>query len=601
MRTNIFRVRKKTENKIVIEEEKTKNPFLLFLKRHRKFILFVIFSLIICLLLVSVGIAFSVFQTSSDFDISYLNDTSDEIITNNDPSITDDDIKEDLLGEVARRQGVILLVETFMTDNNDVVYYFSDGTAIIVMSDGKIYRVSSLDDGRYGVLRNGSISDKAKKVLVKANTTTLNDGTVITYYSDGSARVDHNNITIFVRDSNNIKLDAGTKFSNVAPSGVAINDKLVRDGNNSMYVYTSNAKYVIDNGTRYLVNPRAKATAENDNISYDKNNSFKVLETKKLSDGNTVYYFDNGSAVIVSDEDNNNTVYVKKSGDIVIKKDKIYEIITNDYGYSKGVINCSDGKKVTYFDNGAAIITDTNGNNIYVEDSDEILYDGNKNVIGTPSHSKETSKKTTTDGYDVVNFNNGKSQVIKDDGTSFIIDTDKLIFDSDGAITSDDNKDDEKDNEDKPQEPDDTDDEEEREDPLEGMYVSEAEHSYEDDRTKNNQYSNFIIRNDNTRTKRFRIVIEEVDNYSKYNASRLAPNYVKFQATVGDSFVGPNMLDNNTWTDENGKVNYVIYDGSIRAKSSLEVSVNLYVDYALLSNREQDKTFIGTIKVYVNE
>ena len=43
MRTNIFRVKKKTENKIVIEEEKTKNPFLLFLKRHRKFILFVIF------------------------------------------------------------------------------------------------------------------------------------------------------------------------------------------------------------------------------------------------------------------------------------------------------------------------------------------------------------------------------------------------------------------------------------------------------------------------------------------------------------------------------------------------------------------------------
>ena len=394
---------------------------------------------------------------------------------------------------------------------------------------------------------------------------------------------------------------ATSNHSAIKKEIAVINDRLVRDGNNSMYVYTSNAKYVIDNGTGYLVNPRATASAENDNISYDKNNSFKVLETKKLSDGNTVYYFENGTAVIVSDDDNNNTVYVKKSGDIVIKKDKIYEIITNNYGYSKGVINCSDGKKVTYFDNGAAIITDTNGNNIYVEDSDEILYDGNKNVIGTPSHSKETSKKTTTDGYDVVNFNNGKSQVIKDDGTSFIIDTDKLIFDSDGAITSDDNKDDEKDNEDKPQEPDDTDDEEEREDPLEGMYVSEAEHSYEDDRTKNNQYSNFIIRNDNTRTKRFRIVIEEVDNYSKYNASRLSPNYVKFQATVGDSFVGPNMLDNNTWTDENGKVNYVIYDGSIRAKSSLEVSVNLYVDYAILSNREQDKTFIGTIKVYVNE
>lgn len=604
MRTNLFRVKKKTDDRIVIEEEKTRNPFLLFLKRHRKFILFLLFSLILCLLLASVGIAFSVFGKSGDFDISYLNNTSDKIITNNDPNITDNEVKEELLGEVARAQGVILLVKTFMTSNNDVVYYFSDGTSIIVKADGKIYRVSSLENGSYGVDSDGVISDKAKKILVKATMTTISDGTIITYYSDGSAKVEHNNITIFVRDSNNIKLDAGTKFKNVVPSGVAISDKIVKDGEVSGYVYTDNTKYVIDNGTKYLVNPKADATMNNNSISYDRNNSFKILEGRKLSDGNTVNYFENGSAVIVSSD--NNTIFVKKSGDIVVKNNKIYEIITNSYGYSKGVVKCDDGKVVTYFDNGAAIIEDKSGNKVYIEDSNEILYNGGKNIISNPPKINEKSRKKTTDGYDVVNFDNGKSQVIKKDGTSFIIDTSKLIFDSTGAITSN-NKDTTTSDKPSNNDPDNNNiddnnnDDEVKEDPLEGMYVSDAEHKYEDDRTKNNQYSNFIIKNDNKRTKKFRIVIEEVSNYSKYNASRLSPNYVKFQATVGDSFVGPNMLDNNTWKDENGKVNYVIYDGFIKAKTTLEVSVNLYVDYAMLSNAQQDKTFIGTIKVYVNE
>lgn len=602
MKINVFKVRKKTDDRIIIEEEKTKNPFLLFLKRQRKFILFGLFLLIFCLILVSVGVAFSLFQKSGDFDISFLNDTSDEIISGNDPSITDEDIKEELLGEIARAQGVILLVDTFMTDNNDVVYYFSDGSSIIVRSDGKIYRVSSMEDGSYGIDKNGSIKENARKVLVKSTTSTLQDGTIITYYSDGSARLEHNSITVFVRDSNNIKLDAGTKFSNVVPSGVAITDNISKDGLVIMTTYTDNTKYVIDVVDKYLVNPKGDASANDNNISYDKYNSFKVLEEKKLSDGSIITYFENGSAVII--DKNSNTIFVKKSGDITVKNDKVFEIITNSYGYSKGIIKCGNGSSVTYFDNGAAIIDDSSGNKVYVEDSNEILYDSNKNIVSKPTSYQVKSNKKTTDGYDVVNFDNGKSQVIKKDGSSFIIDTSKLIFDSTGAIT--DKKEEEEDNKiddnvDDSKDEDNNKEEEVKEDPLEGMYVSEAEHKYEDERTKNKQYSNFIIKNDNTRMKKFRIVIEEVSNYSKYNATRLSPNYVKFQATVGDTLVGPNSLNNKTWTDENGKVNYIIYDGAINAKQTLEVSVNLYVDYASLSNAQQDKTFIGTIKVYVNE
>ena len=41
MKTNVFNVKEKDEKKekIVIEEERTENPFLLFLKRHKNFLM----------------------------------------------------------------------------------------------------------------------------------------------------------------------------------------------------------------------------------------------------------------------------------------------------------------------------------------------------------------------------------------------------------------------------------------------------------------------------------------------------------------------------------------------------------------------------------
>ena len=617
MRTNLFSVKKKTDKKILIEEEKTKNPFLLFLKLHWKLIVWLLFLLFISLILVSVGIAFSLFGNSSDFDISYLNDNKDKVVTDTDTSITDEDISQELLGPVARKLGVVLLVETFMTDDNDVVYYFSDYTAIIVKADGSMYRVSPIDGDKYGVSRSGKIDDKAKKVLVKSTTSTLQDGTIIIYYSDGSARLEHNGVTLFIRDSNNIKLESGTKYVNINPSGVANSTNIAKDGNVTMYTFTDNTKYVIDNGIKYIVNPNANASNKENNISYDKNNSFKVLEEKNMKDGSKVTYFENGSAVIT--DKNGNNIFVKKSGDINIKNNNVYEIIPNTYGYSKTTFTTGDGKKVTYFDNGAAIITYPDGTKTYVEDNNDILYGDGKSIISKPDEIKEISKKKTTDGYNVINFDNGKSQIIKPDGSSIIVDTSKLKFDSDGNITDknkkkdtttttdnkkkddDKGKDKNKDNDSSDKDKDKDNEPEELEDPLEGLYVSDAEYKYDNDRFKNKQYTNFNIKNDNKKMKKFRIVIEEIDNYAKFNASRLEPKYVKFQATVGDSLVGPAMLVDKTWNDENGKVNYVIYDGTIGAKATLEVAVSLYVDYAMLNNDQQDKYFMGTVKVYVTE
>ena len=94
MRTNLFSVKKKTDKKILIEEEKTKNPFLLVLRLHWKLVAWLLFLLFISLILVSIGVAFSLFGNSSDFDISYLNDNKDKVVTDIDVNLKDEDVAE---------------------------------------------------------------------------------------------------------------------------------------------------------------------------------------------------------------------------------------------------------------------------------------------------------------------------------------------------------------------------------------------------------------------------------------------------------------------------------------------------------------------------
>lgn len=586
MRTNVFKVKEKKDKKIVIEEERTKNSILLFFKRHRKLLLLLIITLLLCLLLVSVGIAFSLFRGSNDYDISYI-DGGEIIGSNNDPNINDDDVGEELLGEISRSDGVVVLVETFMSSQGDVVYYYTDGTSVVVQASGKIYRVSPKSDGSYGIDRNGKIDSNVKKILVTSTTTTLMDGTVITYYSDGTAKVDLKGETIVVRDSNNIKLSNGEALDNVMPSGVSLSRDIAKLNMGSVITFTDKTSLVILGDKKYIVNKNTGVSVADGAISYDVNNIFEVLGEKTYSDGNTITHFANGAATIT--DKNGNVIYVKKSGDILLKGQKLYEIITNEYGYSRSVVHCSNGREVTYFDNGAAIIVYPDGTRQYVSDNTEIIYDGNKNISSLPNISGQVSEKTTANGERVINFDNGKSQVIKNDGTSYIVDTSKITFKPDGNIKDDPMKD-------QPIHggtgtPDDD------IDLGEGIYVSEAENKYND--FKNIEDTTFIIKNNNNGNRILRIAIEEVPNYNKYNTSRLNPRFVKFQATIGDSYIGATSLTNNTWVNSNGTTNYVIYDGTIKAKSTIQVALSLYVDYAMLDNSYQNKGFIGTIKIYV--
>lgn len=583
MKTNLFRVREKKEKRIIIEEERLKNPFLLFLKRHKNFILLSGIMIAICLILISTGVAFSLFRGSNDYDISYIE--GDEVIdSNNNPELDDDDIKDELLGEIAREEGIVLQTKTFMSAQGDVISYFTDGTSLVVQSNGKIYRISTNDKGEYGVNENGKVSDTATKILVTSTTSTLMDGTIVTNYSDGTAKVEHKNQTYFVRDSNNVKITNGS-LDTMLPSGVAPTKETTKVSATTLKKFTDNTSLIMIGNQKYIVNKNTKVTTTETNIDYSKPNSFNIIEEKIYKDGYTISFFANGSAVI-TDKDGSIT-YVKKSGDILLQKNKLYEILPNPTGhsYSRTTLNIANDKKVTYFDNGAAIIINKDGTRQYIDDNEDIIFDDNRNINSNPTSYKQISEGKIDTGEKAYSFSNGKTQVITENGKSYVVDTDRLTF-----IKEEEDKDPE---EEKPSHDDPL------ENPGEGIYISEAENVYNDFRNVEN--TKFIIRNNNNEKRILRITIEEVNNYRKYNTDRLPPQFVKFQATIGDTYISARPLTQNTWRDEDGRTNYVIYDGTINAKETKQIALALYVDYAPLDNSYQNKGFIGTIRVYVED
>ena len=610
MKTNLFKVKERKEKRIIIEEERLKNPFLLFLKRHKAFILTSGIMLAICLLLVSTGLAFSLFRGSNDYDITYIE--GDEIIdTNQDPSIDDEDIKEEFLGEIARTEGIVLQTKTFMTKDGDVISYFTDFSAIVVKSTGKIYRISSVETNKkertYGIDQNGKIDEKAKRIFVESTTQTLMDGTIITNYTDGTAKVEYKGQTLFIRDSNNIKIKSGTNLNTIAPSGVAPTSEINKVNAIVQKKFTDGTSLITINNERFIVNKNTEVAITENNIDFSKNNSFSVIDEKTFKDGYTITHFQNGTALIT--EPNGNTIYVKKSGDILLYKEMIYEIITKPTGEadSRTTLNIGGEKKVTYFDNAAAIIINKDGKREYVEDGDDIVYDKNKNIETNPIVSKQIDERITKTGLTAYVFDNGKSQVMRKDGTSYVTDTDKLDFKP---------KDEEdKDEEDKDDEPSHN---EPNENPKDWFDINEIDNIY--DNSKNIRKTKIQIQNTTKKTKKLRIVIEEESDYSKHIINtdmekfdpnsdwrKLPPSLVKFQATITSDnnplkAVGPLSLTSNTWTNELDQIDrYIIYEGMLDGNETIEANILLRVDYENATNDHQNSIFIGKIKIYVDD
>ena len=600
MKTNLFKVREIKKDKIVVEEEQLKHPFLFFFKKHVKLLTILMSIIGISTIAGVLGITISLIGNTGDFDITYISG-SDKINSND---ANDDEVEKELLGDIAIKDGVVLVTKKFITKKGDVVTYYSAGTSLIVTSKGKIKRVVARKDGSYGIDENGKIDPNTVVKIVTSTTNTLDDGTVITYYSDGSAEITKDKLTIFIRDSKNIKFDLNSTnqiFNSVAPSGVSLPKENKKLGSYKYTEFLDGTILIEKDNEKYIVHNKEDVNLTEDGFTFPNNNGQTIKYTKTYDDGNTIDYYNDGSAIIT--DQNGNKISIRKIGDINIVDNKVFEIYPSKVAYAAAVIKKSDGTKE------------------YIEDNSQIKYDSTKNISSIPNNkSNQDIQKTLPDGTQITSFDNDKVQVIEPNGTDYIVDKDDLKYDISGNIE-------------KPTIPNKPKPSDSKTSKVTSSQVISSETNSatsgsgtgygsgvlpdgdldmteaknEWNYSKSLETSDFKITNKNKHAKKFRIVIEEVEDYSKFNVISMktqdheAAYYVNYRATFGNTITSATRLSDVRDKTDTDKNTYVIYEGILGAKSELRVSVVLYIDYEPLDNSFQNKAFIGTIKLYYLE
>ena len=138
MKTNLFNFKKLKEDKIVLEEEKTDNPFLLFFKKNRKLLLFILFLLLLIVIVLSIYYAVTNIQEGTKVVTNINNvvvnfDASNTINTINMKPTTGGLASKDFYsryGNIGLTEGVIFLVKELDTKNGHLLL-FSDGSSML--------------------------------------------------------------------------------------------------------------------------------------------------------------------------------------------------------------------------------------------------------------------------------------------------------------------------------------------------------------------------------------------------------------------------------------------------------------------------------------
>ena len=111
------------------------------------------------------------------------------------------------------------------------------------------------------------------------------------------------------------------------------------------------------------------------------------------------------------------------------------------------------------------------------------------------------------------------------------------------------------------------------------------------------------LENKNNTVSNYMIVLEESNNYDKYNISKKLPSkYINYNIYVNGNKIINNVLDkklDNTSGIENGENSYLIYEGKIDKLSELTVKVGMWVIYEDITNEYMNSGFVGTMKVYI--
>ena len=530
----------KKEEKIVLEEKQS--PLLSFWHNHY-FLLFIT-ALILSLTILSIGIIVAFKNITSNEEQIIKNVSIDTTLDNyiadvmiDDNSLTEETAKNRFLNNQSfKGSGEVILIKTI--DNAKyTIRYYSDGTAVRYMKTTDTYtRVMPLSNGKYGVSEDGMISANAIISEVKVKEVKDYAWGKVTYYSDGSAEVTNADVGIFVRDGNDVK---DNYISNNKVSYLKTTKKI---GDTTLNYYFDGTIEILKGNNKYIVRDENDIIILDNDVNFKNGNEASIYKTIKTEDGMIIEYFQDGGAII---HNGNKNISVRKSNSIVIKDDKIYEIVDNTYVEVSNVHG-----NVTYYTNGAAVI-DNGEDKYYVPENSDIKYQNNS-VKTIPSNNEKLSNEIISDDQNVKIFE--ETAVITTDDYINIVPKDKVIFDTDGKIKDIDPK------------------------------VIDDPKAFEITNNTNEKI-NYIV------------VIEESPR------TNLDTQYIRFQLSTSKEYISPSKL--KLW--EKDKVyealkltstNYILLKGTLEPLELENVSLMFWTDYDTIPNSMQNKYFYGTIKVY---
>lgn len=530
----------KKEEKIILEEKKSK--FAIFIKRYNKLMILLLMLLSLVTVVGGVFLAVSKIQESLEPNIKEvaINTTLDKIssITNiNGIPITDEAAKNIFnKNNIFITNGEVLLVNKLET-SNFIVKYYSDGTAIkILTKSNTIIRVAALTNGEYGIDKDGNINTSAKTREVKESKVKDYPWGKVIYYSDGSASIINSKMDMFIRNASDIK---DNYISNNKVTYLKDTEKV---GNTKINYYYDGTIEVVKDNTSYVFRNIDDITLTQSSVKFKNNNQATIYKTINTDDGKTINYYTDGGAIIL---DGTRSLSVRKSNSIIIKNNKIYEIVDNIY-----VEISKKTSSETYYTNGSATV-DYNNKKYYVEENSNISYDKN-NQIKNINGSKEELVQNS-DEVDIYE----KTAIVKKDNKLAIVPKDNILLDTDGKL----------------------------------LKIKELD--------TDNLSNTFSVTNNTNEDLSYRVVIEKSDK------STLLTDYIKYQLSVDGTYIGPTWLNDTLWKKDKiynelkvTKDNYILLDGTIKKYETKNISLILWPDYEKTPNAMQKKQFLGTIKIY---
>ena len=536
----------KKEDKIVLEEKQS--PLVLFYKKYGSsiFRIFLVLSLLILIL----GVWFSItnfFQSEEmiikkvSIDTTLSNENS--YINGGHAPITEETAKTAFnQKDEFRGKGIVLLTNTIEASSY-VIKFYSDGTAVKILKQGNlITRISALENGEYGISKDGIINTKA--VISDITIKEIKEfpwGTV-TYFKDGSAEVTDAKINLFVRNSSEI-------YDNfITNNKVSYLKETKTIGNKTINYYYDGTIEVKQDNKSYLVRNPNDITITNNDVSFKQNNKAEIRKTITLADGKVIDYYTDGGAII---KDGSRTLSVRKSNSIIIKNNKIFEITDNMYVEQSKVANNGD---IIYYTNGSAVIKNK-GRVEYVEENSYIKYYDNNQISHIEKNTQKLTKETNIKDQNVKIFETVAVVTTKD--YIAIVPKDNIVYDKDGTIKE--------------------------------LIVKDLIDSD----------NSFTITNNTNEQIKYRVVIE------RSNRTNLDVEYMRYQLSVKETYIEPKRLDTNIWnTDDVSNAlnikgtNYILIDSTLEAHDSADIKLMLWTDYDTIPNSMQNKYFYGTIKVY---